>query len=144
MQELILGCGAFALVIGMIIWRVILRERLRTKKRARLAPGLGFSMVKEHTVYPVDTPLFHKGDRGSYRIQNGMEGVVAGMQTVLFDLHYEVDCGSEDGKASAWRTVATRSFRKCRGFRRRCFSTNCVRAARTGLSIACRSSLPVL
>lgn len=110
MQEVILIGAAVALVFGMIIWSLVLREQIRTKKLTAVGAGLGLSMVKENTLYRIDTPLFHLGDEGANRFRNAMEGTVAGLQTVFFDLYYEVDRGGDDGKTSAWYTAAAFAF----------------------------------
>jgi hypothetical protein len=39
-----------------------------------------------------------------------MDGMVAGLRAVLFDLYYEIDRGGEDGKVSTWHTVAAFAF----------------------------------
>ncbi len=109
-METILAFVAVAMLIGVTVWRSFARERLRSNRLAALAPHLGFSTVKENTKYAFGTPLFYKGETGKNLIRNAMEGMVAGLPAMVFDLRYDVNSGGEEGTSSTWRTVAAFSF----------------------------------
>ncbi len=112
--ELIVNTAWMAVLLGGMIWTVLLRERVRTRKLKALAPTLCFSMVNGTgkaglNEFCFQTPLFAFGDSGSNRISNAMQGTAGGLRAVLFDLRYYADSGGTvetAGRSTRRRTVA--------------------------------------
>jgi hypothetical protein len=101
---------AFVLSIGLIMWRMTVSDQRRTKTLRLIATEMGFRMVDDKTVYSFESPLFHVGNKGRNRMFNAMEGTVAGLRTVLFDLSYEYDQGGDDGNTTVTHSVAAFSL----------------------------------